>query len=81
MSPWSESPGRLRNPEEKLADSRFENIIPSTPSSELIRRRPFSAPRINKAVERASASVTVSAMTVADTASFDGQPSSGFKIW
>ena len=66
MKSWKESPGRLRNPEEKLADPKFESIIPSIPSSELIRSIPFSAPRTNKAVESASASATVLAITVAD---------------
>ena len=81
MKSWSESPGRLRNPEEKLADSIFENIIPSTPSSAFIRSSPFLAPRINNDVERASASATVSAITVAEIAWAEGQPFNGFRIW
>ena len=81
MKSWKESPGRLRNPEEKLADPIFESIIPSTPSSALIRSSPFLAPRINNDVERASASATVSAITVAEIACVEGQPLTGFKIW
>ena len=71
---WRESPGRLRNPEEKLVDFIFDSIIPSTSSRELISFSPFSSPRINKAVESASASATVLAITVADMVLPEGHP-------
>tara|TARA_Y100000758_G_C15796799_1_gene329285 strand:+ start:426 stop:599 length:174 start_codon:yes stop_codon:yes gene_type:complete len=54
---------------------------PSTSFRELMKANPFFVPMTNRAVERASASMTVSVTTVADITPVTGYPVFGFRMW